>query len=94
MISKLRLEAEGTTLQEVLNDIEAATKAAKLPKELQVHDEHYERVAEGLFRGRRVFGRGPKPNGSAARPFAYQQGISVSGNNFATASSTSGVVVK
>lgn len=68
MISKLRLEAEGTSLAEVLKDIEDATKAAKLPKELQVHDEHYERVHATLFKGRRVFGQGPGP-AVPANPF-------------------------
>lgn len=55
MIGLVRLEADGSTLDEVVKDIDAATKALKLSKEMHVHDEHYERVREGLYKGRRVF---------------------------------------
>ena len=59
MIVKIRLEAEGQSLEEVAKDIEAATRAAKFLKELQVHDEHYERTDSG-FKGRRVLSSSPK----------------------------------
>ena len=55
MISLIRLEAEGKTLAEVVADLDAKTKVLKLPKELRLYDEHYERVSHESYKGRRVF---------------------------------------
>ncbi len=52
-LSHIRLEAEGTTLAEVVADIEAAVKAHKVPKDMVLRNEHYDR-------GRRVYGRPSK----------------------------------
>ncbi len=65
MISKLRLEAEAPTLAEVVEDIEKAAKIAKPSSDLFIHDEHYERTDGPMFRGRRVYARGPKPSSRA-----------------------------
>lgn len=55
MVTLVRLEAEGDTLDEVVKDIDAAAKAIKVPDGLHVHDEHYGREQTGLYKGRRVY---------------------------------------
>ena len=79
MISLIRLEAEGSTLPEVVADIETKTKALKVPKDMYVHDEHYERVAAtGLYKGRRVFKQGA-PQLEVKKPYVWgmQSGTAV-----------------
>jgi hypothetical protein len=74
MISLIRLEAEGSTLPEVVADIDAKTKALKLPKDMYVHDEHYERVAAtGLYKGRRVFKHGAPLLEVKPKPYVWGQ---------------------
>ncbi len=54
-LSLVRLEAEGHDLAEVVKDIDSLVKGLKLPKDLVVTDEHYERTSSGTYKGRRVF---------------------------------------
>jgi hypothetical protein len=75
MISFIRLEAEGTDLETVVKDIETAAKALKVPKDLLVHDEHYERVSATRFKGRRVFKSADEPK----KPPPYQWSATGSG---------------
>lgn len=61
MISLLRLEADGTTLEEVISDLDTATRQlGPGTDDLRIHDEHYERVHDTCFKGRRVFRVGEK----------------------------------
>lgn len=62
MITRVRLEAEASDLQSLIGSLDAAQKALKLPKEMLVSDEHYERVGAS-FKGRRVFGPEEKGGG-------------------------------
>jgi hypothetical protein len=65
MIALVRLEAEGKSLIEVAKELDAAAKSLALPDEkLRVHDEHYERVHDTCFKGRRVFRPGNKTPGA------------------------------
>ena len=83
MIVLVRLEADGETLEEVVKDIEQATKALKLGDGMRIHDEHYERVHDSCYKGRRVFKVGVKgaPTNqvwwTASSGTAAQGGISV-----------------
>lgn len=62
MIALVRLEAEGKTLKEVSASLDdAAKRMGPAFDHLNVHDEHYERLHETLFKGRRVFKPGKKP---------------------------------
>lgn len=68
MIVTVRIEAEGSTLDEIIKDLDAAQKALKLPKEMKTHDEHYHRVHDTLFKGRRLFKPGEKGLGMTWMP--------------------------
>lgn len=78
MIVTVRLEADGTTLDEVVKDIDNATKALKLSKDMHIHDEHYERVHESCYKGRRVFKTGVPSR--PVNPYFYGTALSSSGN--------------
>jgi len=64
MITLVRLEADGKDLTEVLASLDATAKGLKLPKEMTIHDEHYERVHKTCYKGRRVFRLGEKGVGT------------------------------
>ena len=66
MITLVRLEADAKTLADLISDLDAAQKSLKLPKDYHVHDEHYERVHDTCFKGRRVFKPGVK--GATTQP--------------------------
>jgi len=61
MISMIRLEADSKTLKETIADLDAAIKRlGPAFDHLSVHDEHYERVHDTCFKGRKVLRPGEK----------------------------------
>jgi hypothetical protein len=73
MVTLIRLEADGKTLAEVIADLDATEKRlregprrkdSERGPDLQLHDEHYERVHKTCYKGRRVFRPGEKAPGT------------------------------